>query len=209
MGSTHKASTIIHDGQDKPKAKKERHYVDNKAFYQALVERKALVDKAIEDDQPIPKVSEFIGECIFRIADNLSKKYNFASLSFREDMVGQAIIHCLSKIDGFDPEVSKNPFSYFTQTCYYEFLGIISNERTEKYVKYKSIVESSSLNELATLDSKDSDGDALNALNSMDMSQEYMDDFIRQFEEKNPPRKKGQKRKTRRKADPLFDEDKS
>lgn len=32
----YKKSTIIREGEDKPKAKKERHYVDNKAFYAAM-----------------------------------------------------------------------------------------------------------------------------------------------------------------------------
>lgn len=195
-----KASTIIHEGQDKPAASKERHYVDNKAFYDALVERRAAISNLAEGELP-PKVTEFIGECIFKIADNLSKKYNFAGLPFREDMVGAAAIHCLKNIDSFDPSVTKNPFSYYTQTCYYEFLGVIAAERNQTYVTFKSITESSALHELAQLDDVSGGSGAQDALLAMDHTQDYMNDFIKQYEEKRPV--KG-KRKARKVKDPIL-----
>ena len=37
----------------------------------------------------------------------------------------------------FDPEKSKNPFSYFTQMIYYAFLRRIQKEKKQMYVKYK------------------------------------------------------------------------
>lgn len=197
----HKASTIIFEGQDKPLASKERHYVPNKELYAALVERKAAVDKAIKNNEEVPKVSEYIGECFFKIADNLSRKYNFANIPYREDMVLDATLQCIEKVDKFDPEKSNNPFSYFTQTCYYEFLGTIAAEKDETYVKFKSIIESSSLNELASLSDQNQSPDAINALQNMDMSEEYMEDFIRQYEEKKPAAKGRKKRAKRKRSD--------
>ena len=37
----------------------------------------------------------------------------------------------------FDPENSKNPFSYFTQIIYYAFLRRIEKEKKQSYVKYR------------------------------------------------------------------------
>ena len=39
----------------------------------------------------------------------------------------------------FDPEKSKNPFSYFTQIIYYAFLRRIEKEKKQSYVKYKAM----------------------------------------------------------------------
>lgn len=204
--SKFKASTIIHEGQDKPLASKDRHYVPKKELYAALVERKAAVDLALKNGEEPPRVTEYIGECFYKIADNLSRKYNFAKIPYREEMVLSATLHCLEKVDKFDPEKSNNPFSYFTQACYYEFLGVIAAEKDETYVKYKSIIESSSLNELASLSSDNTSPDAVNALQNMDLSEEYMEDFIRQYEEKKPAAKGRAKRARRKKAPGLLED---
>jgi len=37
----------------------------------------------------------------------------------------------------FNPEKSKNPFSYFTQIIYYAFLRRIEKEKKQNYIKYK------------------------------------------------------------------------
>lgn len=37
----------------------------------------------------------------------------------------------------FDPEKSKNPFSYFTQIIYYAFLRRIEKEKKQAYIKLK------------------------------------------------------------------------
>ena len=37
----------------------------------------------------------------------------------------------------FDPDKSKNPFSYFTQIIYYAFLRRIQKEKKQQYIKYK------------------------------------------------------------------------
>ena len=41
------------------------------------------------------------------------------------------------KLCNFDPEKSKNPFSYFTQIIYYAFLRRIEKEKKQSYIKLK------------------------------------------------------------------------
>ena len=91
-----KKSTIIWEGQDKPKAKKEKHYVDNKEFYKALVERKEKVDENLANDLPPPPISEYIGHCILKIAENLAKKHQFYNYKFKDEMISDAILSCIS-----------------------------------------------------------------------------------------------------------------
>jgi hypothetical protein len=118
---------------------KSRHYVDNKSFYAALVEyRKKRLD-AIEAGLPIPRIPEYIGVCIFKIATKLSSKGNFVNYSYKEEMISDGIENCLLYAYNFDPTKSKNPFSYFTQIIYYAFLRRIQKEKKQAYIKLKKI----------------------------------------------------------------------
>ena len=114
--------------------KKTNHYIDNKQFLQALIDYKEACDK-VEEDPPIPN---YIGECFYKIAEHLSRKPNFISYSFRDEMISDGIENCLMYFRNFDPNKSKNPFAYFTQIIYYAFLRRITKEKKQLYVKYKA-----------------------------------------------------------------------
>ena len=98
------------------------HYIDNKEFYQAMIEWKKLVVEAEESDDGRPPVTEYIGKCFLDIAEHLSYRPNFINYPYKDEMVGDGIENCLMYAHNFDPEKSKNPFSYFTQIIYYAFL---------------------------------------------------------------------------------------
>ena len=100
------------------------HYIDNKEFYQAMIEWKKLVVEAEESDDGRPPVTEYIGKCFLDIAEHLSYRPNE---------------NCLMYAHNFDPEKSKNPFSYFTQIIYYAFLRRIEKEKKQSYVKFKAM----------------------------------------------------------------------
>ena len=122
-------------------SKEDSHYVDNKKFLQAMSEWKEEVKKAENSGEDKPPVTEYIGECFLLIAERLSLRANFINYPYREEMVGDAIENCLMYASNFDPEKSKNPFSYFTQIIYYAFLRRIQKEKKQNYIKYR-IVES-------------------------------------------------------------------
>tara|TARA_R100000008_G_C3579547_1_gene167504 strand:- start:641 stop:1207 length:567 start_codon:yes stop_codon:yes gene_type:complete len=119
--------------------KKANHYIDNKEFYAAMIEWKKDITEAEECDEPRPPVTDYIGECFLKIAEHLSYKPNFINYPYREEMVGDGIENCLMYAHNFDPEKSKNPFSYFTQIIYYAFLRRIEKEKKQSYVKYKAM----------------------------------------------------------------------
>ena len=54
-------------------------------------------------------------------------------------MISDGVENCLLYIDNFNPEKSKNPFSYFTQIIYYAFLRRIQKEKKHLYIKYKTM----------------------------------------------------------------------
>jgi len=116
---------------------KKEHYVNNKEFFAAMQEWKVLVNEASEQDDPRPPIGEYIGECFVKIAEHLSYRPNFVNYPFREEMIGDGIENCLMYAHNFNPEKSKNPFSYFTQIIYYAFLRRIEKEKKQNYIKYK------------------------------------------------------------------------
>jgi hypothetical protein len=115
------------------------HYVNNADFLQALIEYRKLVEQAKELGKEKPIVSNYIGECILKIATHLSYKPNFINYSYRDDMILDGVENCIQYIDNFDPSKSNNPFAYFTQIIYYAFLRRIAKEKKQSYIKGKMI----------------------------------------------------------------------
>jgi len=113
------------------------HYVDNKEFFKCMVEWKKEIVEADSCDESRPPVTDYIGECFLKIANHLSYRPNFINYPFREEMIGDGIENCLMYAHNFNPEKSKNPFSYFTQIIYYAFLRRIEKEKKQNYIKFK------------------------------------------------------------------------
>jgi len=113
------------------------HYVDNKEFLAEMIKWKKKYNAAEESGRKKPPVSDYIAESFLKIAEHLSYRPNFMNYPYREEMVGDGIENCLMYAHNFDPEKSKNPFSYFTQIIYFAFLRRIEKEKKQSYIKYK------------------------------------------------------------------------
>lgn len=104
-------------------------YVNNKDFYIALKEYKAVYNEAQEKEEESPIMPDYLGECFLKIAKNLANRPNFSGYTFKEDMVGDAIENCLQYWNNFDPDKSSNPFAYFSQICWFAFVRRIKKEK--------------------------------------------------------------------------------
>ena len=131
--------------------KKGIHYVDNKKFLQAMIEWR----ESWPDEENIPPVTNYIGECFLKIATHLSYKPNFINYTYREDMISDGIENCLQYVKNFNPEKSKNPFAYFTQIIYYAFLRRIAKEKKQSHVKNK-MIERDAYDSFITMEGDDS-----------------------------------------------------
>ena len=154
-----------------PKRKRSEHYVNNKDFFEAIVEYKRKLRAAAEKEFPEiteqelktwkspnkPRISNYLGECFLKIATHLSYKPNFVNYMFREDMICDGIENCVQYIHNFNPEKSSNPFAYFTQIIHYAFLRRIQKEKKQMEIRAK-IIERSGYDEVFTVD-----GDGLNS----------------------------------------------
>ena len=113
-------------------------YVNNKEFFAAILERKELISKLEEGDK-LPQITNYLGECILKIANNLANKGNFNGYSFKDEMICDGIENCIKYFDKFNPEKSSNPFSYYTQIIYFAYLRRIAKEKQQYYLKHKII----------------------------------------------------------------------
>ena len=145
-----------------------KHYVDNKRLYEEMCVYIREYNDAVADGKQTPRVSNYIGECVWLIANRLSTNRNFIGYTYRDEMIGDAIENCLRYIHNFNPEKSNNPFAYFTQIMYYAFLRRIDREKKQTYIKYKTMENSITMNTLVEM----APGDAAHfnaAMLSMDM----------------------------------------
>ena len=137
--------------------KKSEHYVNNKDFYQALVEYNKKVAEAKAQGLPKPRITNYLGDCFLRIANHLAYKPNFVNYMFKDDMICDGIENCVQYIHNFDT-TRTNPFAYFTQIVYYAFLRRIAKEKKQLEIKSK-IIERCGYDEVFTADVSDMGGD--------------------------------------------------
>lgn len=193
----YKPSTI-RSIKNKEKADKKRYYVDKAAFYDALVERHKQIIANEAQGLPKPRITDFIGDCIVKIATNMSKKHNFSGYHYKDEMVGNAVEHCLRAIDKFDITKSNNPFSYFTQACFFVFIDEIKNEKKELYIRCRSTLDRAAFGSLSEV-TEESDAIAEhlhdNFLFKTDFVEQFVDDYenkmgIKRGDKKEKPAKK-------------------
>ena len=159
-----------------------KHYVNNADFLKALVDYRDACALAKKENKEDPQIPNYIGECFYKIADHLSRKPNFISYSFRDEMIADGIENCLMYFRNFDPDKSKNPFAYFTQIIYYAFLRRIMKEKKQLYVKYKATEQFGILDEFEMFE--DSDGN----MRQFELY-ENISEFIHNFEENKRKKK--------------------
>ena len=138
--------------------KKKIHYVDNKKFLAAIVERKEQIKEAEEEGESKPQITNYLGECILKIANHLSYRPNFINYTYKEEMISDGIENSLQYIDNFDPENSKNPFAYFTQIIYYAFIRRIAKEKKQQKIKDR-ILKRSNIQDMIIVQPHDDEAD--------------------------------------------------
>ena len=163
------------------------HYVNNAEMLEAIKQYKADLKTARENGTEEPRIPEYLGACVLKIATRLSHKANFINYSYRDDMILDGIENCIQCMNSFDPDKSSNPFSYFTQVIYFAFLRRIAKEKKQSYIKGKLIQEMAF--DTFELQDHDDDSDFKNAYAAfMQANSTFDDSFI-----KNKEKKKKQK----------------
>ena len=185
---------------DKVKKKPKNHYVDNEKFLAEIKVYKQKCKDAVAEGKEKPRISEYIGKCIYLIAENLSHKPRFMNYSFRDELVSDAIENCFLYFDNFDSDKYSNPFAYFTQIIYYAFHRRIAKEEKNRYIIYKKFQESV-LNTTDVSLMVDSDDQHVVSSTMYD----NLNDFIGKFE-KRELEKKEKRKQAREGLDKFYEE---
>ena len=173
--------------------KKNAHYVDNAKFLEAMKEWKDQCKDAEASGDEKPRISNYIGECFLKIANGLSYRPNFINYTYRQEMISDGIENCLQYIDNFNPEKSNNPFAYFTQIIYYAFLRRIQKEKKHLFVKFKMTEQTNLFDKTAETQEHDNARNFKDEIKVSEWTQQYMNEFISDFETNK--RRKIKKRK--------------
>lgn len=163
-----------------------RHYVDNKQLYAVMQDYIAAVREAEKTNEPKPRVPDHVGTCLLQIATRLATKPNFASYTYKDEMISDGIENCLMYIDNFNPDKSKNPFAYFTQIIYFAFIRRIQKEKKHVYIKYKSMEKSMVFGESYTGD---------DVITTTQVGEDVRGEFIRNYEDSLKEKREKTKRK--------------
>lgn len=150
---------------------KKKNYINNKTLYESMKEHKELLLEAEKKGLDKPQVSNYIGQSILLICNNLAKKPNFSGYTYKQEMISDGIIDCVAAVDNFDPDKTNNPFAYFTQIAWNAYVRRIFKEKKQTYIKHKNFENSFLMNELWT----DSENMQLK-------SNDYSDELIKNFE---------------------------
>lgn len=161
---------------------KARNYINNKTLYGAMIQYKNALKEAIEQDKPKPQVSNYIGQSILLICNNLAKKPNFSGYTYKQEMISDGVMDCISAVDNFDPDKTNNPFAYFTQIAWNAFIRRIHKEKKQTYIKHKNFENSFLMNSLWE------DGDNIHL-----KANEYSGEVVKSYEDKLTKVKKNSK----------------
>lgn len=197
----------------KRKRKPVTNYLDNEKFLNAIVDYKKQLqawkdeysDEVFDEENKLlsndeidpsilmkkPQISNYIGDCILKMANGLCTRPNFNNYAFREEMIMDGVENCLRYLDRFDETRTQNPFGYFTRTLYFAFVRRIQKEKKLLYTKIKYIDKVNIFDETSEKHSANKFDVYQDEITVSDYTREYADDFVRTYEEKNNIKSRG------------------
>lgn len=78
--------------------------------------------------QSLEQITPKLGEMFLLMVENYIKKGNWNGYSYRDDMVGHAMVSLCNAAFKFNPEKSNNAFSYYTSVIHHAFIQVLKYE---------------------------------------------------------------------------------
>jgi hypothetical protein len=118
VGSIEQPTDLKKRRKKKPSDKP--HYVNGNDF-----------ENAIREYYRTDKITDYLGESIKKIANGLSYAPNFINYSYKDEMVGDAVVKMYQalKYKKFKLDHGFKPFSYFTTIAFHAFISRIKKEK--------------------------------------------------------------------------------
>lgn len=142
------------------------NYITNADFLAAILKYKeecAEYRKGNPDPKARPKTRtyEYIGKCILDITTKLTNHPRFRGYSFKEEFTSDGYMDCIKHMENFNPDITKNPFGYFTQIAWFAAYRRIGTEQKQQDIKGELIKNSSIVDELKLFAGDGDDSDAV------------------------------------------------
>jgi hypothetical protein len=102
------------------KPDKEKYYVDPSKF-----------KEAIKGYYATNNCTHYLGECLNKIAEGLGYNPKFINYSYKEEMIGDALIKMFGALKGkkYNIDSESSPFGYFTTIAFHAFINRIKKEK--------------------------------------------------------------------------------
>lgn len=174
------------------------HYVDNKKLSDEVTAYAIKYREAIANGTPEPRINNYLGECIIKIANRLASRPNFVRYSYKDEMIADGIENVIRYLHNFNPQKAldagkrPNAFSYITTQIWMAYLRRIDKEKKQQYIKEKNIEMAGILSDFASTQDSDHrkfNSDFLsimsNGLNNLDYDQKRKDKKAKQLAKRN------------------------
>ncbi len=170
-------------------AKPKNNYVDNDRLYDDVLEYNEKVRVAAERGEEKPIVPDSIAIDIVAIARGAGNLPSYRNYAYIDDMISDGIFTVLKYgIRGFKPE-QKNVFRYFNFIIQKAFHRKIDLEKKKMYDKFKLIQQSNMLNITSEKHQYDAESNYRDEIFISCGSEQYMNDFIADWEKKQQHKK--------------------
>lgn len=168
-----------------------QNYINNEKLYEEMLKYHIACQESKEKGTLSPRISNYIGECIMLVAENLAKRPNFCNYSFIDEMKSDAIENCVKYIYNYNPYAYKNPFGYFTKIAWQAFVRRIQSEERQLYIKIKNMENSFIFDELYA-EGAYSDG---HQVSLTDLDYDKTNQFVLDYEERLTKKREASKMK--------------
>lgn len=119
------------------KPKKERkprkvNYLNNKDL---------LIEIRKSKEQDPPQMTDKLAHMLQTLAARYGKRGNFSGYSYNEDMQAFAVMMLVRTWKAFNPELSQNPFAFFTQCIKNSFIQFLNQESKHRRIRDELTVD--------------------------------------------------------------------
>lgn len=113
-----------------PTKKRSTPYLNNKDLLAETL-------TSLEKDEMTNKLADML----FKLVTRYSKKGNWASYTYNDDMRGYALMMLMRTWKSFNPEKSDNAFSFFTQCVKNSFIQFLNQERRQRDIRDEMLIK--------------------------------------------------------------------
>lgn len=175
------------------------NYIDKKKFLNEVCDYKKQLRNARVKKLEKPQMPNQLGSSFYLIAEKCSHHAWFRGYpdTIKEDMISDAIYHCIKYVDTFNPRKTKEAFAYFTRVVFHAFRHRVDKERKMLYTKLKAIEDAELFSMLSDRQGHDEIDYGSEEVAYSEGAKENRNEFIRKFEDSL--RKKKIKEKAKKK----------